>query len=118
MCDGTEIGKEKVKKERKKERTAKDLSGMISLRDKVEDEEHQEAGGGEHECSPQRTLLPLPPLEGLVQNRAAVAGRDSHEHVQQEHRHRQAATVGGVHEPAGALGMGGGGEGWESACSF
>lgn len=78
---------------------------MISLRHEVEGEEDREAQRREEECGKQRALLPLSALERLVQDGARVSGRHSHEHVQEEHRHRQAASVGGVHEPARKKGI-------------
>lgn len=76
-----------------------DLSGVISLGDEVEGHEHNEADGREQQGRQQRALLPLSSLERLVLDGARVARHEPHEHVQQEHRHRQTAAVGGVHEP-------------------
>lgn len=72
---------------------------MISLRHEVERKEHREAQGREEQSGQQCALLPLSALERLVQDGARVARRYPHEHVQQQHRYRQAPAVGRVHEP-------------------
>lgn len=73
---------------------------MISSRHEVENQEHSEAQRREQEGGEERALLPLAPLERLVQDRAAVARRDAHEYVQEQHGDRKAPAVRRVHEPA------------------
>ena len=73
---------------------------MISLRHKVEREEYHEANRREEQGRHEGALLPLSSLERLIQDGARIPGRHAHEHVEQEHRHRQAAAVGRVHKPS------------------
>lgn len=76
-----------------------DLGRVEFARHEVQQQEHREAQGREKQRRHQSALLPLPSLERFVQDRAAVARRHTHQHVQQQHRHRKTAAVGRVDKP-------------------
>mmetsp|Transcript_1398 Transcript_1398/g.2844 ORF Transcript_1398/g.2844 Transcript_1398/m.2844 type:complete len:610 (-) Transcript_1398:228-2057(-) len=65
----------------------------------VEEQKQHESKPGEEEGRVGGALLPLFPLERLVQPRARVAAHRAHNHVQHEHGNHQRAAVGRAQEP-------------------